>query len=148
MARPDPDELLHAIEDRWARIVPLLDSMPEEEVPGSWSVKDVYAHFARWSDATSGAIRAHLESMPTDEFDGYFHAYREWNAKWAQEDLSMPLADAADAARAAHGRLMQTMRSLNREDWDSYVIAMAEDVIEHYQAHIDEPLSFETDPPR
>jgi Protein of unknown function (DUF1706) len=148
MALPDPEELLKAIEDRWARIVPVLDSLPDEEVSGSWSVKDVYAHFARWSDVTSGAIRAHVEGKPTDEFDGYFNAYREWNTKWALEDRSIALADAAESAKAAHGRLIQTMRSLNREEWDSYVIAMAEDVIDHYQAHLDEPLRFETDPPR
>jgi hypothetical protein len=144
MARADPEELLEAIEDNWARLWSLLDDVAVTEQSRSWSLKDVYAHLARWSDATSGAIRAHADDRSTAEFDRYFDDYRKWNAIWAEEDRTIEMPTAKESAKAAHGRLVQAFRSLNREEWDSYVVSLAEDVRDHYQAHLDDPLKFET----
>jgi hypothetical protein len=118
--------------------------VPAADRSGSWSLKDIYAHLARWSDATSGGIRAHADGEETEEFDRYFDDYRKWNAIWAEEDRSLETPAVRESAKAGHGRLMQTFRSLNREEWDSYVVSLAEDVRDHYQAHLENPLAFET----
>jgi hypothetical protein len=139
-----PSELVGAVEKLWDDLWPLLNSLEESDVEGTWTVKDVYAHLGRWDLVTSLAIAAHADDRPTEDWDACFSAYQRTNARWARQDGELSMDEARARCKSGHGRLTMALRALNNEDWDKYVVDLAIDVRGHYQAHLDAPLEFAT----
>ncbi|MEA2435388.1 MAG: hypothetical protein QOG54_2845 [Actinomycetota bacterium] len=140
-----PSELVAAIDERWDRLWPLLDALENDpDAKGTWTVKDVYAHLGRWDLVTGLAISARVDGRSTADWDVYFSGYTRSNARWSRQDIDLSMEEARFRCKSAHGRLALALRSLNNEDWDDYIVGLATDVRNHYQAHLEAPLEFAT----
>ena len=108
---------------------------------GTWSVKDVYAHIARW-DALSAD---ELETLLSDGEPEEEPKYQILNAKWLAEDEELDLEEARARFADAFARYRDVLTSVAPESWQR-VREWVETSIEHYEDHLRAPLEFEVAP--
>ena len=108
---------------------------------GTWSVKDVYAHIARW-DALSAD---ELETLLSDGEPEEEPKYQILNAKWLAEDEELDLEEARARCRDAFARYRGVLASVAPESWQR-VREWVDTSIEHYEDHLRAPLEFEVAP--
>ena len=96
------------------------------------------AHIARWDEGAVEVLGARRRNA--DAPDPYAPRYREWNARWLEEDRGAGPEPALQRLTAASQALLDVLRSLDeplwRRDGPRYALGTAE----HYRSHTDDPL--------
>lgn len=108
---------------------------------GTWSVRDVLSHMARWDDLKRSELESELAgSPPQSEPD-----YRILNARWLADDADLPLAVARERFRGAHEAYRSLLASVHDDRWE-VARRHAEWTVAHYERHVRAPLEFEVQP--
>lgn len=134
----DIDNMLSRDKEQWAALVALLDDAGDRVVhePGSppWNARDVYAHLARWTDHSTGALEARRDGRdPPPPPPG---ADDEINARWQAEDQNISFEEARRRAHTAYQRRLDAIASVPDSSWDSALRATAHaDGYQHYESH-------------
>lgn len=135
----DVQSMLREDRAEWEALVALLEarggreSVHADSAP-SWTIRDVYAHLARWIAHSTGDLEGWLEGRPIASLDG---SDDEINARWQAEDSALDVATARERAQAAFDRRARAIEAVPAERWGDAVlekIARA-DGAEHYRAH-------------
>jgi hypothetical protein len=138
MKPEDIRAMLDRDEAEWRALVRVLDSRPDGPLHGpaapAWTVRDVYAHLARWITLSTDTLEALAQGRPVPtppEGDD-----DEINARWHREDSGLTLEEARSRARSAYERRLRVIESIPAGQWDPrlWVTANA-DGWEHYAAH-------------
>ncbi|MGB2696202.1 MAG: maleylpyruvate isomerase N-terminal domain-containing protein [Dehalococcoidia bacterium] len=126
-------------EDRaeWEALTAVLDA--HSDVPlhdpksPSWASRDVYAHFARWTEHSIGQLGAHLEGRKLPKLEG---TDDEINARWQQEDGRLTLDEARAWAIEAVEQRIQAIAAVPVDRWDDALEQIARaDGAEHMRGH-------------
>ena len=121
----------------WAALAAVLDAHPDvalhdAESP-SWTSRDVYAHFARWIEHSTGQLEAYLQGRKLSELEG---ADDEINARWQQEDERLILDKARAWANEAVEQRIQAIARVPVDRWDDALEQIARaDGAEHIRGH-------------
>ena len=143
-------EGLLELEDLWQRLSDRLKELSEDAAEsrgraGTWSVKDVWAHIARWDDQSRAVIEAHRAGR-RDAPEGLDTDYRTLNARWLAEDADLSASDAETRFRDSFRAYRALLRSLSAEEWDDVVRDELRSTLEHYRDHLAAPLEFAVAP--
>ena len=134
----EPHEFLELIEANYAQLLDALAGLSDEQLispglTGTWSGKDVMSHVSRWEEVAAAAIEHHLRG---ERLPGDYRDYEAWNARWAEEDHAVPLAEIKQQFEQRHQRLMDLLHGLSPEQWDRYVQAWLNGATwHHYEEH-------------
>ena len=138
------------LEELWRRLSDRLNELSAEAGEsrgraGTWSVRDVWAHIARWDDHSRAAIEAHRAGTGGAP-EGQDTDYRTLNARWLAEDADLSAADAETRFRESFGAYRSLLGSLSAEEWDDVVRDELRSTLEHYRDHLAAPLEFAVAP--
>lgn len=118
--------LIAAFDPAWRAVDDALQSrdpaapLHDPEQP-AWTVRDVYAHLARWLRFAHDEIARHLAGeKPTGRFDTDAR-----NAEWQAADARLALPAARARAAGAVTDLVALLETLAADQWDGHVYRLA-----------------------
>ena len=107
----------------------------------TWSLKDVYAHIARWDEHAKAILDARDRGEPMLDDD-----YRLLNAKWVAEDEELSLEDGRERFERSFRDFRAALAAIDASRWDAGTQELVDSTIEHYEDHLRAPLEFEVAP--
>jgi hypothetical protein len=132
------DRMLREGDLLWERLRARLDACIDRPLdsadPGGWRGQDVYAHFARWQQATIDAVSALLDGRlpepPSEDEDTL-------NDRWAIEDRALSAEEARTRCLATRDELTGLLAGLDGAQWERFGRLCSPDISgEHYAHHL------------
>jgi hypothetical protein len=120
----------------WERTVAALDAAgdgPAHLEGPAWTVRDVWAHLARWMHRAADYVEAYLAGSALEPITDYDTV----NARWQAEDAALALSAARERAHEARARVRGLMEGLPPERWDGRVYGvLGGNTNGHYLEHL------------
>lgn len=136
MSTDDQQATLVRGDDLWAQLRRALDSRLDMPLGRStdWTGHDVYAHFARWQQAslvTANALLGGRRPADPDESEDVL------NNRWRDEDRRLPTEVVRERCLRTRGELRDLLAGLTEAQWDRWGRQVAADISgEHYEHHL------------
>ncbi|HEU4760396.1 MAG TPA: maleylpyruvate isomerase N-terminal domain-containing protein [Dehalococcoidia bacterium] len=135
------------LEEAWAELRALVDSVPESEFeqPGvvdGWSLKDLLGHIAFWAEKAAGDLRLLAAGRPDEiETPGSEENVDAWNAREAAARRGKSLKEVREEWLKSFDAARDALRGIEAEKLATQVKGLpqlnrfAGDTYEHYREH-------------
>jgi len=133
------DGALHDESSEWERLTAHLDGRPSgplyrDDAGGEVTSAATYAHLARWMEVNLDRVQAFFDTGVVPDLEADVDVL---NARWAQEDAALTLAESRRRAFLVRDRFMGQMRGIPIARFTPRLLGMyAGNSWDHYREHL------------